>query len=132
VSVKPIEKPDTPHKEASPSEWKQYHEQMVAYMDWRIAVEEWRGGVETRLESIEALIPDILERLPAPTITPEHQNQVKYYVAQLVQLTKKPYAVIYSSLYTAFKVPRYTELQEDEWSQIDCWFRTQLKQARSQ
>ncbi len=49
-------------------------------------VEAWRGSIEDRLEGLEAitgLIPEILERLPAPTITPAHQNKVKYYISQL-------------------------------------------------
>jgi hypothetical protein len=49
-------------------------------------VEVWRSGIEDRLERLEAitvLIPDILARLPAPTITPANQNIVKYNVSQL-------------------------------------------------
>jgi len=90
-------------------------------------VETWRSGIEDRLEGLEAitgLIPEILERLPAPTITPEHQNKVKYYVSQL------SHATIYSALYTAFKVPRYQELPEAEWMQVERWFRAQLERKK--
>lgn len=55
-------------------------------------VEAWRSGIEGRLEGLEAnngLIPNILKRLPAPTITHEHQTKVKYYVSQLNHTTSQ-------------------------------------------
>ena len=93
--------------------------------------EAWRSGIEDRLEGLEAitgLIPDILERLPAPTLTPAHQNKVKYYVSQLSQVTGQHPATIYSALYTVFNVPRYQELLEAQWEQVERWFRTQIEQ----
>jgi hypothetical protein len=77
VPDKPIEKPEIPAQGASPQEWLVYNRQMVEFLEWQISIEQWRGGIEERLESIEALIPDILERLPDATITPAHQNMVK-------------------------------------------------------
>ena len=59
---------------------------MAAVLEEQMEVEAWRSGIEDRLERLEAitgLIPDILARLPAPTITPANQNKVKYYVSQL-------------------------------------------------
>jgi hypothetical protein len=53
---------------------------MAAVLQWQMEVEAWRSGVEDRLEGLEAisgLIPEILERLPAPTIKPAHQHIVK-------------------------------------------------------
>jgi len=96
-------------------------------------VEVWRGGIENRLEGLEAitgLIPEILERLPAATITPAHQNKVKYYVSQLSQATGLHPATIYSALYTAFNVPRYQELLEAEWELVERWFQSQLERKR--
>jgi hypothetical protein len=94
---------------------------------------EWREGIEDRLEGLEAitgLIPEILERLPAPIITPAHQHKVKYYVSQLSQATGQHSATIYSALYTAFNVPRYQELLEAEWEQIERWFQSQFERKR--
>ena len=87
--------------------------------------------VETRLESIETIIPNILECLPPPTITLAHQNLIKYYISQLSKATGKSPATIYSTLYTAFQVPRYTDLREDEWGKIEVWFKKQLAQTHS-
>jgi hypothetical protein len=67
---------------------------MAAFTAWRISLEEWRGSVENRLESLEAVVPLILEQLPPATITPTHQNVVKYYVSELNMVTHKPHATI--------------------------------------
>jgi hypothetical protein len=130
VPSEPIVEPKRPGPDASNDEWIEYHEQMLAVLQWRRDVELWRGNTESRLEGLEAitgLIPEILERLPAPTITPAHQNKVKYYVSQLSQATGQHRGTIYSSLYTAFNVPRYEELLEAEWEQIERWFKTQIE-----
>jgi hypothetical protein len=106
---------------------------MAAVLEWQMEVEAWREGIEDRLEGLEAitgLIPEILERLPAPTITPVHQNNVKYYVSQLSQATGQHPATIYSALYTSFNVPRYQELLEAEWEQVERWFQSQLERKR--
>ncbi len=126
VSSEPVSKPATPKQGASPQEWLAYHQQMTEFLDWQIAVEAWRGSVEVRLGTIEALIPDILERLPDKTITLAHQNMVKYYVSQLNKATNKAPATIYSTLYTAFRVPRYQELPESEWNKVEQWFKRQM------
>jgi hypothetical protein len=133
VPSEPIVEPTRPSPDASPDEWLEYHQQMVVVLQWRRDVEAWRGNTESRLEGLEAitgLIPEILERLPAPTITPAHQNKVKYYVSQLSQVTGQHPATIYSALYTAFDVPRYQELLEAEWEQVERWFKAQLERKR--
>jgi len=106
---------------------------MAAVLEWQMEIEAWRGGIEDRLQGLEAitgLIPEILERLPAPTITPAHQNKVKYYVSQLSLATGQHPATIYSALYTAFNVPRYQELLEAEWERVERWFQSQLERKR--
>ncbi len=133
VPSEPMVEPMRPSPNDSADEWLEYHEQMVIVLQWRRDVERWRGGIEDRLEGVEAiagLIPEILERLPASTITPEHQNKVKYYISQLSQATGHHRATIYSSLYTAFNVPRYQELLEAEWGQVEHWFQVQLERGR--
>ncbi len=94
--------------------------------------EQWRGDVESSREGLEAitgLIPEILERLPRETITLAHQNKVKYYIAQLSKVTGQHPATIYSSLYTAFDVPRYQELLEAEWDAVEQWFKVKLERG---
>ncbi len=81
-------------------------------------------------EAITDLIPDILERLGPETLTPEHQNRVKYYVSQLSKATNQHPSIIYSSLYTAFSVPRYQDLPESEWDKVEHWFKVQLERKR--
>jgi hypothetical protein len=118
-----------PARSASHADWHEYYVRMAAVLEWQMEVEVWRGGIEDRLEGLEAitgLIPDILERLPAPTITSAHQNQVKYYVSQLSQATGQHPARIYSALYTVFNVPRYQELLEAQWEQVERWFQAKL------
>jgi len=132
--------PMQPAPDASALAWAEYHRQMVAFYEWKAAtdtridlLEGWQGHVETRLEGLEAitdLIPDILERLGPETLTPEHQNLVKYYVSQLSKATNQHPSTIYSSLYTAFSVPRYQDLPESEWDKVEHWFKVQLERKR--
>lgn len=129
VPEKPIEKPTMPTPDASRELWREYYRQMTEFMDWQISVDEQLRSTEERLESIEAIIPMILEQLPPATITPTHQNLVKHYVSELSKLTNRHYAQIYSALDTRFQVPRYDELREADWPQIQQWFREQFKRA---
>ena len=106
---------------------------MLAVLEWQRDIEHWRGGVETRLEGLEAmtdLIPEILERLGPQTLTPEHQNRVKYLISQLSKATGKHPGTIYSELYTAFSVPRYQEIPESDWEQVEQWFQRQIDRAK--
>lgn len=83
VPSEPIVEPARPAPDASVDEWIEYHQQMTVVLQWRRDMQQWQGNVETRLEGLETitgLIPEILERLPTPTITPAHQNKVKYVV----------------------------------------------------
>jgi len=133
VPSEPITEPARPAPDASLAEWHEYYIRMAAVIEWQMEVEHWRGNVETRLEGLEAitgLIPEILDRLPPPTLTPAHQNQVKYYVSQLSQATGKHPGTIYSSLYTAFSVPRYQDLLEAEWDNVVNWFKVQIERGR--
>lgn len=129
VPTEPIAKPETPGQSASREQWRDYFLQMAAFTDWQIAVEAWQGSVENRLESLEAIIPTILEQLPPPTISAAHQNDVKHYVIELGKATQKHPQTIWSMVYTAFQVPRYQELREADWDQIQRWFRAQFHTA---
>lgn len=126
VNVEPVLQPERPEQGASREQWRDYFLKMAEFTDWQISIEKWQGSVEGRLESIEAVIPMILEQLPPPTITAAHQNNVKHYVIELSKATKKHPQTVWSMVYTAFKVPRYEELREDRWSDIQQWFRQQF------
>lgn len=133
VPSEQITQPAPPPDEASLAEWREYHRQMVAWIDWQSDIEQWRGSVESRLEGVEAmagLIPEILERLGPQTLTPQHQQQTKSYVQQLSKATGKHSATIYNDLYMAFSVPRYQDIPESDWGQVERWFRVQLERGR--
>jgi len=132
VPSEPITQPARPAQDAPLAEWREYHARMVAFTDWQMDVEQWRGGIESRLEGVEAmtgLIPEILERLGPQTLTPAHQQQTKTYVQQLSKATGKHPSTIYSDLYIAFSVPRYQDISEDQWRQLDQWFKVQIERA---
>jgi len=124
---------DSPADDASLDTWRNYHRQMVAWIDWQHAIESWRGSVESRLEGLEEvtnLIPEILERLGPQTLTSEHQRAVQKYVQQMHELTGKPYGTIYDSLKTAFGAPKYAAIPDQDWQRVVQWFRAQLEQWR--
>lgn len=133
VPSEPVVEPVRPTEDAELAEWRDYYLRMAEVIAWRIDVEQWRGTVEERLEGLEAvtdLIPEILERLGPQTITAQHQNQVKWLVSQLCEASGKHRGTIYSDLYTAFSVPKYQDLREDEWDQVTRWFALQMERVR--
>jgi hypothetical protein len=133
VPSEPIAKPTRPAPDASLTDWREYHLHMAAVLEWQIDIETWRGSVESRLEGLEAitdLIPDILERLGPELITTEHQRDVQGLVKRLHDATSKSFGTIYDELKTAFDVPRYQELREQDWDKVLNWFRTQLDRAK--
>lgn len=130
VPAEPITQPAAPEPGATREIWLRYHQQMIQFLEWQAEVENWQGSMESRIEGIEALIPDILDRLPPVTISPAHQRQVQVYVKQLGDLTGKHPSTIYTDLYTAFSVPRYQDLLESEWEAVERWFQVQIDKAR--
>ena len=78
---------------------------------------------------MSGLLPEILERLGPEKLTPEHQQLVQYYVGKLHEATGKHQATIHAELKTAFKVPRYQEILEDDWQKVENWFRVQIERA---
>jgi hypothetical protein len=49
---------------------------------------------------------------------------------QLHQAAGKPFATIYDELKTAFEKPRFEDLLEEDWLQIENWFRGQMERIR--
>jgi len=135
VAAEPITQPSRPAQDAPLAEWLEYHLRMAAIVEWQMDVEQWRGGIESRLEGVEAmagLIPEILERLGPQTLTSAHQRQVQAFAHQLTLFTKKSYATIYDDLKTAFSVPKYSDILEDQWAQVDQWFKVQIERVNEE
>ena len=130
IPVEPIIEPTRPTPDASLNEWIEYHQRMAAVLEWQRDAEQWHSGVESRLESLETIIPDILDRLPPQTLTTAHQQMVRTYVHQLNQLTQKHHATIYEDLKIAFEVARYSDIPEEEWTKVERWFKGQIDQAK--
>ncbi len=134
VPAEQIIKPVPPADDAGLDTWRDYHRQMVVWIDWQHDIEAWRGSVESRLEGLEEvtnLIPEILERLGPQTLTADHQRAVQKYVQQMHELTGKPYGTIYDSIKTAFGVPRYAEIPDQDWQRVVQWFGAQVEQWRT-
>ncbi|GAC1349221.1 MAG: hypothetical protein NVS4B12_21870 [Ktedonobacteraceae bacterium] len=130
VPSEPITEPTRPAPDATLADWHEYHLRMAAVIEWQMEVENWRSGIENRLEGLEAIIPDILDRLPPQTLTPDHQRQVQVYTKQLHEATAKPYPTIYDDLKAAFSVARYQDISEAEWDKIVNWFKVQIQRAK--
>ncbi|MEO8970375.1 MAG: phage antirepressor N-terminal domain-containing protein [Ktedonobacteraceae bacterium] len=133
VPAEPIIHPVSPGPDASVDEWIYYHQQMLSVLEWRRDVEQWRDSVEVRLEGLEAitdLIPEILERLGPEMLTVEHQRSVQGLVKRLHDATDKSYGTIYDAIKTAFQVPRYQELKEQDWEKVLHWFQVQIERAK--
>jgi P22_AR N-terminal domain len=133
VPSEPITKPVTPAEDAPLEAWREYYQRMLALIDWQMDIEQWRGHVESRLEGVEAmtgLIPEILERLPLPTLTPTQQRVLQNYVQQLSRVTGKHSGTIYNELKEAFSVGSYKDIPLTEWSNVEHWFRVQIERAQ--
>ncbi len=133
-------KPIAPQAGTSYEEWITYHQQMTQWylqmqeVESRLQIVEHRQNeFEDRIESLEAitdLIPEILERLGPETLTPEHQRDMQVYVRRLSQASGKHPNTIHEDLKTAFHKPRYQGLLEDEWPQVENWFKIQIERAK--
>ena len=135
VPSEAITRPTQPEQGAPLEVWREYHLQMAEFLRWQLDIEQWRGSVESRLEGVEAmtgLIPEILDWLGPATLTPEHQRKIQVYVKQLSQASSNHPATIYNDLKTAFGKPRYQDLLEDEWPQVENWFKVHIERARKQ
>ncbi len=142
IPAEPIRPVQELGPDATEAEQATYYEQLGLWYLWKAAqhaqawrdeVNEWRGSVESRLESKEAmldLIPEIIERLGPETLSVQHQRQLQAYVHRLHEASGKAYATVYDDLKTAFGKPRYQELLESEWPDVERWFTVQIERAR--
>ncbi len=134
--------PQEPEAEATDAEKAAYYENLAVWalwkagqhaQRWRGEIEVWRGEIESRLEGQEAmsgLLPEILERLGPEKLTSEHQQLIQYYVGKLHKATGKHQNTIHTDLKTAFKVPRYQDILEDDWPKVENWFKVQIERAK--
>lgn len=132
VPATPITQPEAPERGAPLSEWKTYHEGMVAWIEWQADIETWRGSVEHRLgnvEEITQLIPGILERLGPATLTPEHQPTVQSGINHLHELTNRAHATLYDELRQAFHVGTYKDIPDRRWAEVAQWLRARITRA---
>ena len=142
LPMEPIKPLQEPEPEATDEEQATYYENLALWarwkadqyaQRWRGQVDEWRGQMEVRIESNEAisrLLPEIIERLGPETITSAHHQKVKTLAKQLHLATEKPYSTIYDELKTVFEKGRIEDLLEEEWEQIEKWFRVQIERAK--
>jgi hypothetical protein len=126
VPDQPLTKPESPGSDATLTEWKLYHDQMSRFLQWQMDVEEWRGNIDNRVGNLETITSRILKQIGPPRITIEHQNLIQYYVSQLNQATGKHQQTIFAALKTRFRVPRYDEILESEWRNVESWFKQQF------
>ncbi len=105
VPAEPITEPTRPASDASLEEWIEYHQQMVAVLEWR-------------------------RDIPPETLTPAHQRRIQVYVQQLSKISGKHSGTIHNDLKTAFDVPRYQDIPEAEWDKVEQWFKMQIERGR--
>ncbi len=129
IPSQPISEPERPARDAGRTTWIEYHQAMVAWLEWQEDIEQWRGHVESRLESHEAilqLVPEILERLGPETLTPEHQRTVQHAVKRLHDVGGSAYASIYADLGEHFHVAKYDQIPEACWEDVAEWFKIRI------
>jgi hypothetical protein len=139
VPAEPIARPEAPGVDASLDDWRTYHEAMIAWIDWQREVDRWRRDMEQRqgtleqrvgaVEEVARLVPELIERLGPPTVTPEHQHTVQRGVKRLHELTGRPYPSLYAELCDAFRIARYDQLPEARWEEVAAWFRERVARA---
>ncbi len=132
IPSQPISEPERPARDAGRTTWIEYHQAMVAWLEWQEDIEQWRGHVESRLESHEAilqLVPEILERLGPETLTPEHQRTVQHAVKRLNEIGGHAYASIYADLGEHFHVAKYDQIPEARWEDVAEWFKVRINTA---
>ena len=132
--------PTQPEQNADALAWAEYHSQMAVFYQWKASTDTRIDSLEERQVEMEgrfdehrrvlAFIPEILERLGPEKLTIKHQQQVRALVDQLSDATGKTHRGIYSSLYTAFEVPRYQEIPEEDWDRVVSWFQVQMDRAK--
>jgi len=132
--------PTQPEQNANALAWAEYHRQMAAFYQWKAATDTRIDSLEERQVEMEgqvdeqrrvlAFIPEILERLGPEKLTIKHQQQVRALVDQLCDATGKTHKGMYSDLYTAFEVPRYQEIPEEDWDKVVKWFQVQMERAK--
>jgi hypothetical protein len=130
VPAEPITQPARPAPDATIEEWIFYHQQMLGVLEWQRDADHWHGSIESRLEGLEAIIPDILEKLPPQTLTQTQQQQVRTYVKVLSEKTGKPYQTIWEEFKMAFEVARYQDTPQEEWNNVVNWFQVQIERAK--
>ncbi len=123
--------------------WARYHEQLASlyrraaayeaqleYVDAKLEEHDMQiSGLHDRVEGMERLVPQILERLGPQTLTPAHQSTVKNMARRLNELNGVSYAAIYGELNDAFHVGRYSDISDAQWADVTVWFERRITAA---
>jgi hypothetical protein len=129
VPAEPITRPEAPPAGAPMADWLEYHQRMVAFLEWQADIETWRGSVESRLESVEEvtrLVPELLDRLGPQTLSPEYQRTVQSMVKRIHELSGRAYPTLYSELGEHFQVAKYDQIPEARWSHVVTWLQARI------
>ncbi len=132
VPSEPITKPTAPEQGAPLTDWRAYHQAMLAWIDWQADMEQWRGSMESRMESVEEitrLVPEILDRLGPATLSPEHQRSVQAGVKRLHEVSGVAYPTIHDELRQHFHVGKYEQILEAQWAEVAAWFKRRIEAA---
>lgn len=126
VPTEQVVKPDIPPEGSPLDDWDRYYRGMVEWVSWRRDMAQWRGTIDHRVGNLETVTSRILEQIGPPRITPEHQALVQYSVSELSRATGRTHQALFAALKTAFRVPRYDEIPESEWVNVEQWFKRQM------
>jgi hypothetical protein len=130
-----------PGPEASHSEKAAYHDLMSSWHRYQAArhAQAWRAEIEDRIQEHEAqlegdkelvkLIPEILERIGPEKISTQQQTNIRGLVKRLSELSGTAYQTVYWELAQAFQAPRYEELLESQYPQVEAWFKKRIDAA---
>src|SRR5579862_6834776 len=134
----PMTQPDKPTSDANRAAWIDYHQAMVAWLEWQDDMEHWRtesdaqaaalaarqeilearqDGLEDRMEGVEELsrlFVEVTEALGPQTLTPAHQATVKTLVGQLHEVGGFTFGAIYGDLNAAFHVGKFSDIPDTQ------------------
>lgn len=124
-----------PGPDASHEEQATYHENMSLWHRWQadFHLQEWRKSIQQQQVAVAEeekamgnLLASVQKQMGPEKITNEHQTLVQLYVHTWSHETKKNRGIIYNDLHLTFRVPRYQEIPEAEWPQVEAFFRKRM------
>jgi antirepressor protein len=139
VPSEPIERPSVPDESSSLEERRQYHLDMLAWLDWQADMVRWQSETNSRLNGLQSeveslhevvrLVPELLERMGPATLSSEHMSSVQAMAKHLHEIGGFSFATIYSELNAAFHVGKYDQIADASWEEVASWFTTRITAA---